>query len=62
MSAMNEIWRQAIDLWRDGGVRGVNQAVGFLRQCGWETRRDARLQLQAAIKIYKGETNDDRDA
>jgi hypothetical protein len=62
MSAMNEIWRQAIDLWRDGGVRGVNQAVSFLRQCGWETRRDAKLQLQAAIKIYKGETNDDRDA
>ena len=62
MSAMNEIWRQAIDLWRDGGVRGVNQAVSFLRGCGWETRKEAQCQLQAAIKIYKGETHDDRDA
>jgi hypothetical protein len=60
MAAMNEIWRQAIDLWREGGMRGVNQAVTLLQQCGWD-RREAKLQLQAAIKIYKGETDDDRD-
>ena len=54
MSAMKDVWRQTIDLWRSGGQRGVNQAVTLLQQCGWE-RREAKLQLQAAIKIYKGE-------
>ena len=60
MGAVNEVWRKTIDLWQSGGQRGVNQAVTFLQQIGWE-RKEARLQLKAAIKIYKGEDDGNRN-
>ena len=53
---MDEIWRKTIDLWREGGQRGVNQAVAYLQAIGLaEGRKEAREMVLAAIKIYRGE-------